>query len=507
LLGLVGHAFLYDYVVDDAFISFRYAQNLVGGEGLVYNPGERVEGYTNFLWVMLTALGMALGADPVPFSKVLGLLSAAGVLALTFGWPGNGIGRGGVLRLLAPALLCLSPPFALWSVGGLETCGFTLLVFTALTASIRMDRAGEHRAKWEGCCGFCLALAILTRPEGWIAALLVVLDRVFGAAREGKTVGRFPVVLVAVCLAAVLPHQIWKWSYYGHPFPNSYYAKVGWTGAQGLRGLTYLGGFTRGFGWPVISLALVGLAGGFKERAVRLLYLWTVLYVAYVVIVGGDGLCMYRFFVPILPALCLLAERGVRVLSRMAAGSFPGARRWARVSLCALLCAALGLLTVKPSIASKEKEFVRQDKQFVMHWITIGKWLRHYARPDDRIAVTTAGAVPYYSGLYAIDMLGINEPVIAHRKMPGMGEGIAGHEKYDMAYVVDRRPTYLFHHLFLLTKAKFTREQFETPWNPGEEDLLRSEEFKRVYEPVSEQVNGFYINFFRLRETGQGEAE
>ena len=77
LLGLclAGHALHYDYVVDDAFISFRYAQNFLQGHGLVYNPGERVEGYTNFLWVLLVALGMVAGADPAPPARFLTIAS------------------------------------------------------------------------------------------------------------------------------------------------------------------------------------------------------------------------------------------------------------------------------------------------------------------------------------------------------------------------------------------------------------------------------------------------
>ena len=56
------------WVCDDSFISFRYALNLIEGSGLVYNPGERVEGYSNLLWTLLVALWMRLGADPVSHS-------------------------------------------------------------------------------------------------------------------------------------------------------------------------------------------------------------------------------------------------------------------------------------------------------------------------------------------------------------------------------------------------------------------------------------------------------
>lgn len=69
-------------VVDDAYISFRFARNLVRGEGLVFNPGERVEGYTNFLWTALVAGAMATGADPEPATEVLAGLAAVGTVLL-----------------------------------------------------------------------------------------------------------------------------------------------------------------------------------------------------------------------------------------------------------------------------------------------------------------------------------------------------------------------------------------------------------------------------------------
>jgi len=76
-------------VQEDAFISFRYASNLIQGHGLVYNVGERVEGYTNFLWTLILAGGMALGADPVPLSRFLGIGFALVVLPRTLEWVGD----------------------------------------------------------------------------------------------------------------------------------------------------------------------------------------------------------------------------------------------------------------------------------------------------------------------------------------------------------------------------------------------------------------------------------
>src|SRR5689334_9481238 len=67
--------------LDDAFISYRYAENLVRGRGLVFNPGERVEGYTNFLWVLFSAAAMRIGADSFAATRSLGVASYLAVVA------------------------------------------------------------------------------------------------------------------------------------------------------------------------------------------------------------------------------------------------------------------------------------------------------------------------------------------------------------------------------------------------------------------------------------------
>ena len=70
------------FLTDDAFISFRYVRNLLEGHGLVFNPGEYVEGYTNFLWVVVLAIPHWLGVDPIGFSFATGLACFACSLAV-----------------------------------------------------------------------------------------------------------------------------------------------------------------------------------------------------------------------------------------------------------------------------------------------------------------------------------------------------------------------------------------------------------------------------------------
>lgn len=486
VLLLFFHAYSYNYVVDDAYISYRYAANLVAGNGLVFNPDERVEGYTNFLWVILTALGMQAGADPVLLTKVLCFALSALTLLVVHVYAGRLLDLKGPLRLLPLLLIAASPAVAVWSLGGLETTCFSFLVTLAVLAHLKSLRSGDVPI----ASSVALLLASLTRPEGLLFAGILLLDYI--RRRPG---GRALAVWLLPFVAGYVPYFIWRYSYYGYLLPNTFYAKTGGGLSHAIRGLSYVRGYFVSAGGWLHVFALVCLA--LDRKRWGLVFAVCVAWMAYVVIVGGDGLAMYRFIVPVIPLLFLLVAGGIKeTLSRLSAsrGHTPGA------VLLAVIIAAGALTTFYPSVSSPEKDFVLEDRVRVQgNWVPIGKWLATYARPGESIAVTAVGALPYYSGLHTIDMLGITDAHIAHREMPRGGAGIAGHEKHDMEYVLSRRPTYIFHYPFFTRRAVITRDQFVTEWNPGMMYLFESQDFRRMYEPASEKFGQAVLNFFRLK--------
>ena len=110
----------FNHIVDDVYISFRYAKNLVDGHGLVFNPGERVEGYTNFLWVILSALSFLLSLAPETIIRIIGMLCGLGTIAAIVHF--SPADKCFPQLLWMPALfLAVSPLFAVWATGGLET--------------------------------------------------------------------------------------------------------------------------------------------------------------------------------------------------------------------------------------------------------------------------------------------------------------------------------------------------------------------------------------------------
>ena len=129
LLFLLAYSlYIQPWIFDDAFICFRYAENLNNGNGLVYNIGERVEGYTSFLWVMLMAIGEFAGFDIVLFSIIIGIIFAFGCIILTaYSYKFiNGITP--AVSSIAALFLGTTGIFLPWGVSGVETLKFAFLV-------------------------------------------------------------------------------------------------------------------------------------------------------------------------------------------------------------------------------------------------------------------------------------------------------------------------------------------------------------------------------------------
>lgn len=482
-IALTAHVRLFDYTVDDAFISMRYAENWAEGRGLVFNAGERVEGYTNFLWTALLAAGIRAGLDPVPLGRWVGVGAGVLLLAAAFLFARRRLPRHS-LSFLVPVPLVASGAFALWCGAGLETSLFTLLLFGGIAAA-----AGDASSGRFGAAALLLALATLTRPEGALLFAVVIVDRLF--LRRSSLRSTLPGA--ALFLVVVGAHEAWRIAYYGDPLPNTFYAKSGGGFRAAARGLRYLGAYAGPFGGWTTLAPIPLLFAGPPRRWERTMLLALGAYLAYVVVVGGDSLPFYRFVVPALPFLAVLAVAGLDRLFSFRDGNVSALR----VLAFALLLA----IPLHSTFRGEAARFLEEDRDRIeLHWIVIGKWLRENVEPDASIAVTVAGAIPYYSKLAAVDMLGITEPVIARRRMPEMGAGLAGHEKHDMAHVLSRKPTYVLHYPFLLPEPLFSTGQFRTPWNRGLEELLTSETFDREYRGGSSAIGPMHLVYFKRKE-------
>jgi arabinofuranosyltransferase len=143
----VVHMRAWVFVCDDAYISFRYARNLVEHGALAFNvvePPELVEGYTNFLWVVVLAIGAWLGAAPERLAPWLTQGATLVGLWLVCLLVVRLRGGGWTVMSWAPALLLVAAPeFMVWGHGGLETQLAAMLGLGAM-AAVAGDGGGRR---------------------------------------------------------------------------------------------------------------------------------------------------------------------------------------------------------------------------------------------------------------------------------------------------------------------------------------------------------------------------
>jgi arabinofuranosyltransferase len=493
---------------DDAFISYRYARNLATGHGLVFNPGERVEGYTNFLWTLILAGAVVVGCDPVILAPWLGVMALAGLLLLlarereveegaaTPSAAQAGRGKGGVIQwvgLAAGLFLVSGSAVAAESVQGLETPLFALLVTAALLRDSRERASG--RSIGNGHSGWLYALAALTRPEGVATFGVAVILRAgaFFSSSRTSAPRADPRAEAAWLARAALPmaaHALFRLAYYGDLVPNTFHAKVGFGSAVLSRGLHYVAEFVASY-LPVLLLAAYGIWSERRSPRARLIAAWTVCHLAYVAYVGGDYKPTFRFFAPVIPGLCLMAGVALaRWWSR--AGEHERGRR-------AILGAAAGaMVAVYLVAASREARVFTLWRRSVLPTHTAaGRWLGAHYPPTAVLATNNAGVLPYYSNLPTIDMLGLCDAAIARRKMPAAATGLAGHEKGDGAYVLRRDPDIVLFMQARFSSAPLAESEAERmKFGVSESELWDLPEFHRAYKWTSAPLPGFTFNYF-----------
>lgn len=453
-LGLVAHALVFDFVNDDAFISFRYADNLVRHGELVYNVGERVEGYTNFLWTMLMAAVLGLGLDIVALSKWLGIAFGVGTLLVVARFSARYLGRRTPWDALAPTLLAAAPAYACWSTGGLETAQFTFFVTLAWTSWLLERQAVDagRDVRWP-LSGVWLGFSALARPEGLLIFGLIGLCRLGELALVDRKIKphRSDWVWGFGFAAVFAPYQAWRWWYYGWPFPNTYYVKTGAKNFWGP-GLRYFTSWVTAHGlWVVPALAVLrrGLPGRREGRLLALATLMVGGVSLHVIRVGGDFMALHRFLVPVMPVVAVLAALGVGALVERLLAAGHGFRR---IAVGAALAATLYGLQV----ARVDREALRVGSEggvdsigwlamFAEQTTAIGEYLAENAPPDASLATTAAGIIPYYSRLHTLDVLGLNDEWIAHN-VPAHGNRPGHTKSAPLDYILQREIDYLVYH-------------------------------------------------------------
>ncbi len=408
-VALVVRIFLAKHTAEDAYITFRYARNLLSGNGFVYNAGERVLGTTTPLFaLMIAALGYV--GIPLPIAaKAIGIAAECVSIVIIFLLSREVLP--GLWALLPAVGLALSANNALWASSGMETGLYVLLILAAFFAYSRDSSVAT---------GALVGLLVLTRPDGVLVGCLIGMHMLWRLFRDGdKSIIAFAVTAFVVSA----PWLIFATHYYGSPIPNSVTAKAAayrsshlWSWVHVLANRLVLR--AGGFGAVLTALFFIGSVECVRRRSrVALGTGWLFIYVFAFTLSRAATHGWY--FAPILPLYILfgvigvhaLLQLGLRALSRKGRRAYDlVADRLAPAALVVtFLCVTgFGILSIRSRLAEVDR--IRSST-----WQPrkeIGEWLRKHAESDATVCLEPIGIIGWFSRRRILDEGGLVSPQV-----------------------------------------------------------------------------------------------
>lgn len=407
---------------DDQMISMRYARNLAEGNGLVWNPGEYVEGYSNFLWTMVMALVHLLGASDAHAAIYVKAIACGLIIAslwlLTDVMASCGV-RSRVVMAAAALTVAVCTDVMYWATAGFATPLATFLHVFVVSRILGRGKLGPWGA-------IALALLPLVRSDSVVLWGCDALLAFIYSERRLKTIG-----LLALTLIPFFGHLGFRIWYYDDIFPNTYYLKVTGRSNRYATGMRYVEQFWRRYAF--LLLMGMGVAAAlWRDGRRRLAFALPAVVLpicAYSISAGGDNFRPYRFFSASMPLVIGMVAAGVTTL-------LVSRNKLARAMWLVLLFASVVPMQNTLEEIAKVGRNGRPPKHLVA-----AIWLRKNAAPDASVAVVPAGVVPYYSRLRSLDVLGKCDKHVARLKQKA-GAGI-GHGKIDPDYTLGQEPDYV----------------------------------------------------------------
>lgn len=468
-------AYFVPFFSDDSFISLRYAARLLDGFGLTWTDGERVEGYSNLLWVLLVALAGLPGQDLVLTARVVGTACGIAILGAFFWTQRLREPRVGIPSAVIGALaVSLSGPVAAHCIGGLEQPLLSALVVWGLACTLPLLEVESPTLREIAVPGVLFGLASLSRPDAplIVAAACAALVVARGVNRESLRTG---VLLAGFAATFYLAQLAFRLGYYGEWIPNTARGKTSFTPTRLKTGWRYVSEA----GLPLSGLFVAlgfGMAAAVRDLVLRRQLILTLtpafVWCAFVLGIGGDHVPQHRHMV----VAIAMGGLAVSLTAAWFLERFPRRRTWT--------LAISGLLLVSLAAGAWLNPHRRRAKRNLWYWSgePVGLFLRGaFEKEQPLVAVDAAGALPYYSELPSIDMLGLTDKHIAHHPPESLGRGKLAHELGDGAYVLSRQPDLVI---------------FNTPvgaakpnWRSGRQ-MKRSRDFRRDYRLVTFRTDG-----------------
>jgi len=443
--------------IDDAFITFRYAQNLLAGSGLVFNPGEQVLGTTTPLYALImTVLALPFGGANAPFPTlalvVNALADAATCLLLWQIGKGLGSERSG---LIAALVWVVAPYSVTFAIGGLETSVVVFLLTFTVWAYLT-----DHLVLTALSAGFSL----LTRPDALILVGPLILDRLWRSFHEPRKPIRRRELLVFL-----IPLALWgaiATAYFGSPLPHSIMAKLAvyrllpWDSlirllqhyATPFNESLWGGSLLIGIGlvlYPV--LFIIGARHAFKVDS-RVLA-WTLYPWLYFLAFSLPNPLLFRWYLaPPLPSLMFFVLFGLETVLMVILRT-RGTKSHPRSSLPGWKQVVITLVMLLPLVSTLNAWELHPDHgpdrpapkmAFIKLELLYGEvadLLKGQIRPGETLAAGDVGVLGFRTGASILDTVGLNSPV-SLQYYPLAAEDYAINYAVPADLILNQRPAY-----------------------------------------------------------------
>jgi hypothetical protein len=459
----------YFTLADDAMISMRYAWNFSHGQGLVWNPGERIEGYSNLLMTLFMsfatwAFDKSNAALFIQISGVVFLLAIAYVSMRI----ADHISRDQfskhptLISILTFSGILTYYPLVSWSLSGMETGLLTLLLMLAILYAFYSTKSKNPMHLYT--MAIFMGLAFLTRNDSIIFSMLIWAYIFWERYSVIKIPKKFWNIIssMGILLLFVIGQQVFRYLYYGEITPNTYTLK--------LTGMPFTERIINGFGFIKLFLVetsiLLGFStidqlSNFRKRNILLISI-VFSSIGYQVYIGGDPWNYWRIMSPTIPLLIILFIFTIHAIIVVISNTQvfrdyffrkPIIPRKYVAQVMIVIVVFSGLIFTNrrfmPEILLNDYAYQTSGKH--KNFVNIAVALNHLTKSDATIGVFTAGNLAYYAERKAIDFLGKSDRTIAELPPDVSGKiswfgmrSVPGHNKYDLNYSIKKlKPTYV----------------------------------------------------------------
>lgn len=395
------------FTVDDAFISFRYAQNLVTSGRWDWNPsGVRVEAYTSFIYAALAVIPHAFNFSAALFFKILGCLFFSVIVYRVIS---SDVNR--TIKTAVIAFLVLNPAFFVHAFSGLETPLFMMLLLESLIRLRRVINSSEaqtHKLGVDYCALYISSILLpLTRPEGIVVTLFIFV-MIFW-----KNKGRVPYSWLFTLVAAVgIGYFLWRYAFFGTIFPNTFYAKQSHSSVyQAL-----ISNLNRSKVYVLGTLILV-LFG--EKKSIGMMIPILVVFMTYLpmnLVMNYSDRFFFQLFIPAQVFLVISSRREFLSGRFFSTSDLPAVNGLLKktAGFVLILAAVIFCFMGEVGRGYKTAGYVKTYSINLSNvLIDFGKRLSAFKGRDYSLMIGDVGVVPYYSRWLVYDSMGLANQIIA----------------------------------------------------------------------------------------------